>query len=181
MLMKKDIGQLLSFFKGRFIINIFVLSINPVKAAEYHNNKHVVKMVIESAQLLSSAHHAHESEHALSCYKPSHMNNPLALWTRASTSNYMWLLKHHKALLDEYTHRYGKVHKTSGILQYLEHIPQGVPNIPRTPFHLSMPDVYKTPSPVVSYRRYYIGEKAHIAKWTNREVPLWFSEMLKNV
>ena len=65
-------------------MNIFVLDNDPFKAAEYQCDKHVVKMVLETAQLLCSAHET-------APYKRTHYNHPCAIWTRSSLSNYMWL------------------------------------------------------------------------------------------
>ena len=88
-------------------MNIFYLHSDPVVAAQKQYNKHVVKMILESAQLLCSAHHMLDSEIDVP-YKLTHKNHPSAVWTRQSKQNYAWLYFHMLALGDEYTKRYGK-------------------------------------------------------------------------
>ena len=87
-------------------MNIFVLDLDPVKAARYQCNKHVVKMVLETAQLLCAPF-----EPGVAPYKRSHFNHPSSIWTRSSLSNYHWLIVHGMALCDEYEYRYSKIHK----------------------------------------------------------------------
>lgn len=152
-------------------MNIFVLDKDPLVAATYHNDKHVVKMVVESLQLLSNAHNISGVNGP---YKLTHKNHPCSIWTLNSLDNYKWLVNLFGALLAEYTFRYNKIHKC---YQYLEFVETNFPNIPNkglTPFVLAMPDECKTDNPVDSYRKYYITGKRHIAKWTNREIPPWY-------
>jgi hypothetical protein len=155
-------------------VNIFVLSWHPDKAAEYHADKHVVKMIVETAQLLSTAHHVIDGDLALpGLYKPTHANHPCAVWARENISNYQWLHNLGVALLAEYTKRYGKRHKTSDVMEALKIPPQGIAHGVQTPFALAMPDAYKHHDPVVAYRRYYQGEKASIATWKHSKRPWW--------
>jgi hypothetical protein len=155
-------------------MNIFVLDLDPVKAAEYQCDKHVVKMILETAQLLSSAHHVLNSPHKDRFYKLTHKNHPCAVWTRESASNYGWLYNHFIALCAEYTKRYGKCHKTDRekgfVLAILPHL---IESKAMTPFPLCMPDQYKTDDVVESYRNYYKGEKAYFAKWKNGSPSWW--------
>lgn len=159
-------------------MNIFFLSSNPTECAEQHVDKHVVKMILEYAQLLSSAHHMLDGEQVIKpIYKLTHKNHPSAIWVRASKDHYTWLWTLLTALCKEYTYRYGKVHKVEreGLLEILKTAPTNIPikgwlSDP-TP---AMPDQYKVESVINSYRNYYIGDKIGFANWKNRNKPTWF-------
>ena len=149
-------------------MNIFVLDLDPTKAAEYQCDRHVVKMVLESAQLLCSAHES-------APYKRTHYNHPSAVWTRSSLSNYRWLLDHAYALAAEYYRRYGNIHKSVAVLDWCYDNTPPLLELGLTPFAQAMPDKYKNTDPVVAYRNYYIHEKAKIAKWKKGTTPEWFT------
>ena len=95
-------------------MNIFCLDKDPVKAAQMMCDKHIVKMLLESAQLMCTAHR----ELDVSCnimpnidkmlYKSTHKNHPSAKWVRESAYNYIWLYRHWVAMNDEYKLRYNK-------------------------------------------------------------------------
>ncbi len=155
-------------------MNIFYLDINPTLAAQYQCDKHVVKMIVETAQLMSTAHHILDGSSAdPGLYKSTHKNHPSAIWVRESNNNYNWLLCHLMALLHEYHHRYGKRHKTGDLLPILMRPPK---NIPITYFKnppQCMPDEFKTENTVEAYRNYYRTGKAHLLAYTKRERPDW--------
>lgn len=181
-------------------MNIFYLSQNPKQAAQYHLDKHVVKMILEYAQLLCTAHRlldgiqTKQSKTTRSgkirdvkryvlanplnnelMYSATHINHPCATWCRDNINNYMWLYDLFVALCDEYTHRYGKKHKTDLMLRdILKSPPVSISNAPFTPPAQAMPERYKHTDPVVAYQQYYIGDKYRFAKWTKRSVPSWF-------
>ena len=161
-------------------MNIFYLHSNPTIAAKYHNDKHVVKMILESAQMLSTAHRELDDGNVMNesiVYKSAHKNHPSTKWARASYQNYRWLYLLFSDLCDEYTHRYGKVHLTDTKLrEVLSIVPRGIDYLPLfTQPPQCMPDEYKVPGDSVSaYRKYYIGEKAYFSKWTNRDIPSWW-------
>lgn len=145
-------------------MNIFYLSTDPKKAAKYMYNKHVVKMILESAQLLCTAHVISDGENANVPYKATHKNHPSAIWTRESISNYKWLYDHMIALGEEYTRRYGKKHltilKCSGVLSKA---PANVTKTELTPMPQCMPDQYKVPgNSVEAYWNYYEAEKVNV-------------------
>ena len=94
-------------------LNIFVLHKNPQLAAQYQCDKHVVKMILETAQLLCSPYVP-----GVAPYRRTHYNHPCAKWTRESQSNYFWLGIHGLALADEYTYRYGKIHKSVDVIKW---------------------------------------------------------------
>lgn len=183
-------------------MNIFYLNSNPKVCAEMHLDKHVVKMIIEYAQLMSTAHRVLDGEqytdktannrsiqrwrmnnemleHGL--MKASHINHPSNIWVRASKENYIWLLKMWLHLLAEYTHRYGKQHACEKYIDVLYNAPKNIPNVAFTEPTPAMPDIYKvTNDSIKSYQNYYIHDKAKFAKWKNRETPEWFLYGVKN-
>ena len=130
-------------------MNIFYLDKDPVKAAQYQYNKHVVKMILESAQMLCTAHHHYAEElgydNSYIPYKKAHYNHPSTIWTRQNSRNYYWLYHHMLALGDEYTKRYDKTHLTiSKCWQPLQFVPKGMPlGGPITQPPQAMPDEFK--------------------------------------
>ena len=161
-------------------MNIFVLSLNPEEAAKAHCDKHVVKMILETAQLLSTAHHVHPSAYYPTIqdliYKKTHVNHPCAIWVRANKQNYLWAFSLLFNLLNEYTFRYGKVHKTQRLLGPLALIPNIDQESALTPFAQAMPEVYRSQYDAVeAYRSYYINEKSKLLTYTKREKPEWLS------
>ena len=154
-------------------MNIFHLDSNPAIAARMQCDKHVVKMVLESAQMLSTVHHLTGSELSDKLYKCTHKAHPCTLWVKESKTNYEWLFKHLVALLNEYTFRYAKIHKTSRLLDYLCEIPD-LPNVGLTEQPQCMYDDCKRDDLVDAYRTYYKVKSTEIQmKYTNRQEPIW--------
>lgn len=158
-------------------MNIFLLDYDSKKAVEYLANTHVVKMTLETSQVLCSPF-----EPGSAPYRRTHYNHPCCVWARESYDNYMWLIDYGMAIASEYTHRYGKRHKSQDVIEWcnLHAYSLTLPTIGLTPFKLAMPEKYHHSDPVKAYRDYYVGEKAGIAKWTNRNVPYWFKERVVN-
>lgn len=155
-------------------MNIFVLDRDPVVAARMLCDQHVIKMLLESAQMLCSAF-----EKDTAPYKRTHYNHPCSVWVRTSISNYMWLFEHATALSEEFNFRYNKRHKSSFVVTWCgkNYKMISFPEKKLTNFVLAMPDVYKTNDVVESYRNYYINEKAAFAKWAKgRPPPLWWKQ-----
>lgn len=154
-------------------MNIFVLSTDPVQAAKWHTDRHCVKMILETAQLLCSVFHLQDNIYNIP-YRLTHKNHPCAIWCRTSLQNFNWTLKLGKALCKEYTERYGKVHKTEEVFDWIEYNKHLLrfPNIGLTPFALAMPDNFKTNCPVESYHRYYREGKQHLHNWKQNK-PDW--------
>ena len=155
-------------------MNIFVLDENPSIAAQYHCDRHVVKMVLESCQLLNIAHAAvHEVK---TPYKAKGFrNHPCSVWVRESLSNYNWLLELGFAISKEYTHRYSKIHKCHQVLLWAKENTLPVKDIGLTPFIQAMPDDVQNKDTVTAYRNYYIEYKSHFCTWKNRPIPSWFN------
>lgn len=154
-------------------MNIFVLDKDPIKAAQLQCDKHVVKMILETAQLLCSIY-----PEGTAPYKRTHYNHPCAKWTRESWANYYWLYNHGIALCNEYTYRYNKIHKSMDIIIWCWHnikfdMFDRVKEHDPTSFVKCMPDQYKVDDVVQSYQNYYKNEKASIAKWTKRPIPVF--------
>lgn len=156
-------------------MNIFYLDTDHYVNATYHVDKHVVKMVTEYAQLLSTAVRMSGIDAG---YKSTHQNHPSAIWARESLDNWKWLRDLSEALNDEYMYRYERtvLHKAFETIQTLPE--PNIPSIGITPFRLAMPDDVKVEDPVESYRNYYNKYKTHIASWTNRAEPVWFNAVV---
>jgi len=163
-------------------VNIFLLSRDVQECAESHCDKHVVKMILEYAQLLSTAHHVISPNLVPSgIYKKTHVNHPSAIWTRSNIGSYMFVLDLAKSLLAEYTYRYSKVHKSSEVIQTLRQLPIGIQSgsVDFDSFPQCMPDECKVPGkPVAAYRNYYVRHKHQIANWKliHRQ-PNWYGRL----
>lgn len=157
-------------------MNIFVLDTDPVKAAKAHCDKHVVKMILETAQMLCTAFED-------APYKKSHFNHPCSKWARASRSNYLWLITLGKALHDEYQYRFGanKTHKSLAVIEWCHQRIDSIyfPKLEMTPFAQAMPDEYKRIDPVAAYKTYYMQDKKPLLKYTRRKNPKWVSDWIK--
>ena len=159
-------------------MNIFGLHPKPRKCARYHVNRHVVKMILEYAQQLSTCWHVIDPEHKLFCptMKPTHKNHPCSKWVRESTGNYKWLCELALELCKEYTYRYNRVHKTEAVISVLALNIPPLPSDTMTRLPLAMPDEFKTDSVVKSYRLYYKHGKKHIHAWKNRDTPKFIGD-----
>jgi len=146
-------------------VNIFASDPDPAVSARFLDDKRVIKMVLESAQLLSTA--MNECG-AVGPYRTTHKNHPCSIWCRQSRTNYEWLLNHLRELCAEYARRYGKTHKCEGLIDTLTAGALAMPDIEATPIpnctiYKQEPDVYK------AYREYLKY------KWTNdKRKPTWF-------
>lgn len=159
-------------------MNIFYLHPDPAAAAQMQCDKHVVKMLLETAQLLSTAHRELDGDNVPDVfYKSTHKNHPSAKWVRDDAYHYDWAYQHFISLCGEYTHRYGKTHLTDSKLRNLLAKP------PRKLAYGSwqsdppqcMPDEYKCDNTVTAYRNYYKGDKARFAEWNkSRPAPEWW-------
>lgn len=169
-------------------MNIFILDTNPLTAAEHLCDKHVVKMSVETAQMMASAlrrHGATDIDMPLTKsgkpYKGGYPNHPCTLWAGYCRCNYRWLAYHGLSLCSEYTYRYDKVHSCQQAIKHMLSFSNYIPTrgySRNTPFALAMPDEFKHKNAVKAYRNYYVGEKADIAKWNKgRSAPRWFTRM----
>lgn len=148
-------------------MNIFYLHESPIVSARAMTNKHVVKMILETAQLLSTAHHVLDEEKTPfldTLYKKTHVNHPSAIWVRESHENYIWAYSHFLELCNEYTKRYNKIHATEKKLKdVLKHFPINIPHTKRTPLKIAITNKdFHLGNAVESYRTYYEHEKLHL-------------------
>jgi hypothetical protein len=177
-------------------MNIFYLDNNPSVAAKAMTDKHVVKMILESAQLLCTAHRVLDGEPVIEMssngrrltryshptldnvlYKSTHVNHPSGVWVRESKANYLWLYEHFLALCTEYNKRYSKIHATYEKLgSLLKKTPLSLTRSPFTPIKLAMPTPYHLSDPVESYRLYYESEKLFLASDINRYHKILYQE-----
>jgi len=178
-------------------VNIFYVDEDPAIAAQCLVDKHVVKMILESAQLLSTAHRYLDGieiegksktgrkarrwilpdarENVM--YQATHINHPSAVWCRTSVQNYDWLVDHMYALMREYTNRYNKMHKCQGELSFqLQSPPHKLKEWDWTPMPSCMLEEYIiSEDPLTNYRNYYRIGKLNLHKWTNRQPPEWIN------
>ena len=162
-------------------MNIFYLHPDPLTAAEMHCDKHCVKMILETAQMLCTAHRTldgDEQADKLGMYKTVHLNHPSTKWVRGSRLQYEWAFHLFKFLCDEYTYRLNKAHKTDAKLrEALRTPPLAITDESAyTSQPQCMPDQYKVLDDAVqAYRNYYIGEKAYFAKWAYTRTTEWWT------
>ena len=178
-------------------MNIFAVNDHPVLAAIDLCDQHIVKMPIESAQMLSTAHRcldgdrfedrtkngrrytrwifSDERESVL--YKSTMRGHPCTQWVMKSLENYCWLAIHALEMCEEYTRRYDKRHGSRDVIEYLRfNYPKNIPNPVRSPFAQAMPDYCKRSDAVDAYQTFYIEEKARFARWSKTPMPKWFEK-----
>lgn len=150
-------------------MNIFYLHDSPQVSAMAMTNKHIVKMIVESAQLLSTAHHILDGPDAITgIYKMTHKNHPSAIWTRETTGNYLWLRDHLRWLLQEYANRYNKKptdHATYQVFETLHYLPKNInSSLNKTPMRIAITNTaHHIPNDAIaSYRKYYTAEKLRL-------------------
>ena len=182
-------------------MNIFYLHNDTKICAEQHVDKHVVKMIVEYAQLLSTAHRMLDGEEYIgksktgrnvkryrmtnpnldkTVYQAVHYHHPSAVWARETKAQYEWLYSLFVELGKEYTYRYGgKIHSTNALLNdILKNAPE---NIKQEGWREPPPAMKHFPQCIVdgdsiqSYKNYYNEAKAYFAKWSKREVPAWYA------
>ena len=181
-------------------MNIFYLDNDPKQAAMWLVDKHVIKMILESAQMLSTAHRLldgtqeiiisnnrkkkyyklHDERESI-VYGATHINHPSNIWCRTSVENYLWLVEHLMYIGQEYQARYGKVHFcfSSGLFYYLQSPPYNLKKFDFTPIPCAMDKKYIiSDDPVINYRNYYKFGKAHLHSWKIKErKPYWMGDI----
>ena len=177
-------------------MNIFFLDKDPYVAAQYHCDKHVVKMILESAQLLSTAHRILDGSMSIEpnangrkmkrwkltdsrdsvLYTASHVNHPSAVWVRENMEHYRWLHNLMYFLIGEYKYRYdGKAHKCEALLAPLMDAPYNIDVLDWEDPPQAMPEDSKVPGDsVAAYRNYYMNHKRRMANWKVRGTPIWY-------
>jgi hypothetical protein len=162
-------------------VNIFFLDDDPARAAEYSCDSHACKMVLESAQIMSTVHWIADCSTAealygrCTVYAPTHPSHPSVRWAARSLSNWRWLREHCLALSAERLWRFpGYNHHNSTAVAYRMPEP-AIADLGLTEFAVGFKSELEYPGDVVqAYRRYYALEKRHLASWTRRGAPAWW-------
>jgi len=181
-------------------MNIFILDKDPVVSAQMQCDKHVQKMLLESAQMLSTAHRVLDGtleyrptkdgkrkikywrlsdNRESTMYKATHPNHPCNIWTRATNNNYTWHYVHFRALCDEWNYRFNKPHKTCDeLLLPLKQLPRNIDVGYLLPMPMAMDEEFVDGDTVHSYRNYYQSKQQKMKMaWTRRQPPKWFKQL----
>ena len=180
-------------------MNVFYLHSDPKVCAEWAVDSHCVKMILEAAQLLSTAHRVLDGVQYIDAssgrkikrwrldngregvlYSATHVNHPSAVWCRESNNNYNWLWCYLDEHCKEYTRRYGKIHKveSSGLKTFLSIPPDNIPigSFFQPPSAMDAKYIISEDARV-NYRNYYKVGKAHLHKWKSPALPpAWIME-----
>jgi hypothetical protein len=159
-------------------MNIFYLDRDPKIAAQMMCDRHVVKMILESAQMLSTAHRVIDGDdyaNERGLYKMAHKNHPSTIWVRSSDEHYNWMYSLMLSQMEEYTYRYDKHHATERLIEPLRLLPTSIENNGFVDPPMCMPEYCKKDDVVSSYQNYYIEEKSDFATWKRRAMPEWFN------
>lgn len=157
-------------------MNIFFLDYNPRIAAEMMHDKHVVKMILETAQILSTVCHRHGTW-TEGMYRPTHAKHPSVLWAGDSATNFYWLVEHGQHLCNEFHYRYRKYHKSGLVIDVCAAEAPRFTALHWTEPAQAMPDEFKIPGDAVAaYRAYYLGRKVQQSGWTRRPAPAFVVE-----
>ena len=152
-------------------MNIFALSYDATEAAQFHMDRHVVKMPLESAQMLCTAVHIHGGS---AIYKKAFVKHPCTIWAAKTRSNFDWLTNFGIALCVEYQYRYNRVHACRLVIEDCMSKRECIPEGELTTFAQAMPEEYKNECTLEAYREYYRKGKSHLAVWKGREKPHWY-------
>lgn len=160
-------------------MNIFHISDNPVQAAKWQVNSHVIKQILEQCQMLCTMYHLQGID---APYRKTHENHPTAKWVRASYDNFLWTIEHAYATATEYTERYGRRHKSEDVLDWCENNSWqlGFDSNDLQPFAIAIGEdkicrtlpEFESFSVVEKYRSYYIHDKKHLHQWKQNK-PDW--------
>jgi|SRR5579859_1591857 len=158
-------------------MNILILDYDVRLCAQYHFDKHCMKMIVVGTQLLNNALIKHNKDYQ-PIYSEICQTHPVSLWVSQSIDNFNWLMSLTVELCKEYSYRYNKIHKSELILQNIKksNYQEVIPGIGLTPFIKSVPEQYQVEDVVESYRNYYKYDKSHIVSWTKRNIPPWWYE-----
>jgi hypothetical protein len=161
-------------------VNIFYLHREPICAAAMLHDKHVVKMTLETAQILSTVYHRYGDTSPVDgpgLYRPTHERHPSVLWAGDTVQQYTWAAKHGLALALEFQHRYGRVHACNALLTRLQSVPNGMFSTGWEDPPQCMPEELRVPGDAIAaYRQYYLARKVVQSSWTRRDVPSFVKE-----
>lgn len=155
-------------------MNLFILDEDLNKSIQYLPDKHVVKMPVESAQMLCAAFYAMQYPmEGLALYKATHLKHPCTIWTYSSRENWLWLQEYTMKLGEEYSYRYGgKQHKS---VELIRNLPVPVEESKGLlPFVKCVPKELENLELIDAYRQFFIQYKGHLKQYTKREIPEWW-------
>ena len=165
-------------------MNIFAIEGNEktgeidwIKSAKSQDNMRVVKMILESCQILSTVLNEQGIEAPYRSFNPKH---PSCMWAAESSENFRNLMKHCAAMIQEYEMRFGKTHKCKAVLMKIKEMykPDRFPTNKPTPLRMAMPDYFKVENnPVLSYRKYYASKPK--MRYPKSKIPVWFEKYRK--
>ena len=181
-------------------MNRFIIEASPTACAKSLCDSHVVKMVLEEGQMLSTVHRVVDGKEITgktksgrnqkqwvlpdkredTLYKACHVNHPCTIWARETTANYKWAASFFEEVAKEYTWRYSRQHMThSKLNRLIKNPPNNIdPSLELTPFPLAMgaaPHCIDKANPIQSYRDYYFFKRDSFnMRWTKRDKPSWF-------
>jgi hypothetical protein len=160
-------------------MNIFSTSSDPDQSARWLVDRHVLKQGLELVQMLCTTYHLQGIQ---APYKPTHPKHPSNIWIRASYNNFQWAIAHGHAIFNEYTARYGKIHKSQAVLDWCEDNVSklGFDSFSLTPFAIAISEdsicrtlpEFDESDPIMAYRYYVKFDKAHLHAW-KRNKPEW--------
>lgn len=165
-------------------MNIFVVNEDPIIAAKELCDKHIVKMPLETAQMLCYVSYINNGNKRLNePYGPCkpHLKHPCTLWANEDLNNWEWLYLHGIELCNEYTRRYKRKHKSMDVIIWAkENGNKPKNNVKLRTFVQCMPEAYKSSNPIEGYRNFYIKDKSSFAIWKYTDIPKWYLDGLKN-
>jgi hypothetical protein len=159
-------------------MNIFVSHINPIVSAHNLDDKRVVKMVVESAQILQTALH-NNGFNELILVRPAWFNHPVVQWAGASRQNYNWLLHHLTSLIELYEEIYGRKHLYHNFPLQFGCTKDFIKDAPPTEFPNCT--LYKQHESIDAYQRHLVYKWKFLDKrkttWKLREKPDFYEKL----
>lgn len=165
-------------------MNLFILSDNKRRSAIFHADRHIVKMPLETAQMLSFAYYHPDLWDGgippiIMGFSKTHDLHPCSKWIRESVENWKYAAEFGLELYEEYQYRYNqpdKHQRAFQIFHFALNNPPGLPSKGLTRFAEAMDDKFKiSDCPITNYRNYYQNDKSHLFKWKMRQPPYWIT------
>tara|TARA_R110000744_G_scaffold127680_1_gene234576 strand:+ start:919 stop:1431 length:513 start_codon:yes stop_codon:yes gene_type:complete len=163
-------------------MNIFAIEDNKaggidwIKSAQSQDNYRVVKMILESCQILSTVLNEQGIDAPYRSFNPKH---PSCLWAAESSDNFTNLVVHCAAMIEEYEERFNKTHKCKAVLTKIINLfeASNFPTDKPTPLRMAMPDIFRSSNIVESYRKFYASKPR--MRYPKEKIPSWFKEYRK--
>lgn len=169
-------------------MNIFFLHKNPVASSNMYGDKHVGKIILEIAQMCSTALHRHGLSD-IAPYKPAYENHPMTRWVGDSSGNFEYAITLATGLSTQWHERFKSSHKSIDAIMDItisaiisERIYKAFPQYDFTLPPLCMPDEHKPDDytsfddTIEAYRRYYKHDKTAMHSWSHDIIPDFLKE-----